>query len=136
MQAVSHGAIPIVGVRRVLKRNATAGEILREAAPGSEIQLFGLLELREIAFQARAFGEQAEDSPLVKHVDVVFPDHVIDRAELAAVSDQRRRQACEAIAHQLTSGSGIASANPARKTGWAKPSGATSGAAPHSAPPA
>ena len=47
--------------------------------------------------------------------------------ELAAVADQQRRQAGEPVAHQLTSGSGMASAKPARKTGCANPSGATSG---------
>src|SRR5262249_24081156 len=45
------------------------------------------------------FGQKAEDAPLVEHVDVVFPDHVVDGAELTAVADQRGRQTGEAIAH-------------------------------------
>src|ERR1039458_2986914 len=47
VQAVAHGAIPISRIRRVLKWYAAAGEILREATPGSEVQLLGALELRE-----------------------------------------------------------------------------------------
>src|SRR5690348_7201131 len=64
---------------------------------------------------------------------MVLPDHVIDGTELASVTDQQRGQTCEAIAHQWTSGSGIDSAKPARKTGCANPSGATLGAEPSGA---
>ena len=42
------GAIPVSRVGRVLERNAAAGEVLREAAPGGEIQLLGVLELRQV----------------------------------------------------------------------------------------
>ena len=136
VQALARRAIPIRGVGGILERHAAAGEILREAAPTGEIQLLGVLELREIAFQARTFGQQAEDAPLVEHVDVVLPDHVVDGAEFAAVTDQQRGQACEAIAHQCTSGSRMESAKPARKTGCAKPSGATSAAEPRGTPSA
>jgi len=115
---------------RVFEGDAPAREVLREAAPGGEVQLVGRLQLRQVTVQARSLGQQAEDPPLVEHVDVVLPDHVIDRAQLAAVSDQQRRQTCEAVSHQLTSGSGTETAKPARNTGCGKPSGATSGALP------
>jgi hypothetical protein len=133
MQALAGGAVPIGRISRVLERDAAAGEVLREAAPGSELELVGGLELGQVAVQARSFGEQAEDAPLVEHVDVVLPDHVIDGAQLAAVPDQQRRQTCEAVSHQLTSGSGMETAKPARNTGCGKPPGATSGAAPRGA---
>src|ERR1019366_8287176 len=103
---------------------------LRESAPRCEVQLLGVLELRQIIVESRPFGQQAENTPLVEHVDMVLPDHVVDRAKPAAVSDQQRGQACDAIAHHLTSGSGMVSANPARNTGCAKPSGATLAADP------
>ena len=90
VQALARGAVPVGGIGGVFEGDAAAGEILREAAPGGEIQLLGVLELGEVAFQARALGQQAEDAPLVEHVDVVFPDHVVDGAQLAAVADQQR----------------------------------------------
>src|ERR1019366_908615 len=61
VEAVAHGAIPVRGISRGLKWNAAAGEILREPAPGSEVQLLGALELREVTLQARPLGQQAED---------------------------------------------------------------------------
>src|ERR1039458_750535 len=115
---------------------SAAGEILRETTPGGEIQFLGVLELGEVAVQPRTLGQQAEDSPLIEHVDLVFPDHIVDGGQFTAVTDQQRGKACEAVAHQCTSGSGMASANPARNTGWAKPSGATSAAAPSGTPSA
>ena len=73
------------------------------------------LELREIAIQARALGQQLEDAPLVEHIDLVLPDHVVDGGKLAAVADQHRRQAREAVSHGVACpGIGIASAKPAR----------------------
>ena len=136
VQAVARRAIPIRGVGGVFEGDAAAGEILREASPGGEIQLLGVLQLREVAVQPRTFGQQAEDPPLVEHVDLVLPDHVVDGRQLAAVTDQQRGKACEAVSHQCTSGSGMASANPARNTGCANPSGATSAAAPSGTPSA
>ena len=117
--------------RRHFERNAAAGEILREAAPGGEVELIGPLELRQVAFQARAFRQQAEDAPLVEHVDLILPDHVVNGGKLPAIADQQRSQAGDTVSHQAAcSGMGTASANPDRKTGWGNPSGATSGAAP------
>ena len=133
VQAVARRAVPIGRIGGVLEGDAAAGEVLRKSAPGGEIQLLGVLELRQVVVQPRPLGQQAENAPLVEHVDVVLPDHVVDGAEPAAVSDQQRGQARDAIAHHLTSGSGMASANPARNTGWAKPSGATSAADPRGA---
>ena len=95
-------SLPVLRGAGMFERNAAAGVILREAAPGGEIQLVGFLQLREIAFQARSFGQQAEDAPLIEHVDVVFPHHVIDGGKPLAVADQRGRQAREAIVHGPT----------------------------------
>ncbi len=138
VQAFARGAVPVGRIRRALKGNAAAGEVLRKTAPTGEIQLLGGLELIEIAFQPRPLGQQAEDPPLVEHVDVVLPDHVIDGTQLASIADQQRRQTCETVTHQVwvlsPLGSGMESAKPARNTGWAKPSGATSAAAPRGAP--
>ena len=92
-------SFPILRRARVFERDAAAGVILREAAPGSEVQLFGFLQLGEITFQARTLGQQAEDAPLIENVDVVFPHHVVDGRESLAVADQRRRQASEAVFH-------------------------------------
>ena len=136
MQALAGRAIPIGGVSGVFEGDAAAGEILREASPSSEIQLLGVLELGKVAVQPRTLGQQAEDPPLIEYVDLVFPDHVVYGGQFAAVTDQQRRKACEAVAHQCTSGSGMASANPARNTGCANPSGATSAAAPSGTPSA
>ena len=88
-RGIARGAIPVGRICGVLERNAAVGEILREAAPGGEVELVGLLQLRQIAFETRPFGQQAEDAPLVEHVDVVFPDHVIDGARACG----RRRPA-------------------------------------------
>src|SRR5271157_5034754 len=117
VQALAHGAIPVGRIGGVFKGDAAAGEVLREPAPGSEIELIGGLELGEIAFQAGTLGQQPEDAPLVEDVDVILPDHVVDGAQLAAVSDEQGGQTCETVAHQLTSGSRTETANPARKTG-------------------
>ena len=84
----------------VLERDAAAGEILRESAPGSEVQLLGFLQLREIAVQARAFGKQSEDAPLIEHIDVILPDHVIDGREPLPVADQSGREARDAVFHK------------------------------------
>ena len=46
VQALARRAIPVRGVGGVFEGNAAAGEILREAAPGGEIQFLGVLELR------------------------------------------------------------------------------------------
>src|SRR5271167_3444563 len=54
--------------------DAASRIILREPAPGREIQLLGSLELAQVAFQARSFGEQPEDALLIENVHVVFPD--------------------------------------------------------------
>src|SRR5260370_19130426 len=136
MQVSPRGAIPIRGVRRIFERHPPAGEILPNPAPACEIQLFGVLELREVALQPRPRRQQAENAPLVEHIHVVLPDHVVDGAELAPVTDQQRGQACKAVAHQCTSGSRMESAKPARNTGCAKPSGATSAAEPRVTPSA
>ena len=102
----------------VFERNAAAGEVLRESSPGGEVQAFGFLQLRQISVEPRTFGQQPEDAPLIEHVDVILPHHVIDGRELLAVADQRGREAGEAIFHAAVlpgvSGIGIASANPAR----------------------
>src|SRR5580704_3491749 len=125
--------LPILRGARMFKRDAAAGVVLREAAPGSEIQLVGFLELREITFQARTFGQEPEDAPLVENIDVVLPDHVIDRREPLAVADQSGGQARQPIVHAATrQGMGMVTANPARYTGCGKPSGATLLAAPRS----
>ena len=92
-------SLPILRGTGVFKRDAAAGIVLREAAPGGEVELVGLFQLREITFQARAFGEQAEDAPLIENVDVVFPDHVVDGRKPLAIANQRGRQAGEAIVH-------------------------------------
>ena len=63
-----------------------AGEILGESSPRCEIQFRGLLELGEIAIEARPFGEQSKNTALVEHIHVVFPHHVIDGGKPAAVS--------------------------------------------------
>src|ERR1035437_7589131 len=136
VQALARRAIPIGGVSGVFEGDAAAGGILRETPPSGEIQLLGVLELGEVAVQSRTFGQQAEDPPLIEHVDLVFPDHIVDGGQFAAVTAKQRGKACEAVAHQCTSGSGMASANPARNTGCANPSGATSGAAPSGTPSA
>src|ERR1039458_759547 len=60
--------------------------------------------------------------------------HALLSEEVGPITDQQRRKACEAVAHQCTSGSGMARANPARNTGCANPSGATSAAAPSGTP--
>src|SRR5260370_27743689 len=114
----------------MLKRNAAVGEVLRESAPRREIQLVGLLQLRKITFQARTLGEQPEDAALVEHADVVFPHHVVDSRQLLAVAHQDGRETSEAISHDGACGIGIATAKPARYTGWGNPSGATSAAEP------
>ncbi len=94
--------LPILRRARMLERNATPGVILREAAPGCEIQLVGFLQLRQIAFQARTLGEQPEDAPLIEDIDVVLPHHVVDGRQLLAVADQRGSEAGEAIFHAAT----------------------------------
>jgi hypothetical protein len=114
MQAVAGRPVPIGGIGGVLEGDAAPGEVLRESAPGGEIQLFGRFELIQVAFETRSLGQQPENAPLVEHVHMILPDHVIDGAELFAVADQQRGQAGEAVAHQRTSGRGIESANPAR----------------------
>ena len=99
----------------MFERQTAAGEILGESAPRGEVQLVGFLELREVAFQARALGQQAENAALVEDVDVILPHHVIDGRQLLAVADQRGSQACDAILHAGTfSGTGSESAKPAR----------------------
>jgi hypothetical protein len=52
VQTIAGGAIPICGIGGVFERNAAAGEILREASPGGEIELIGPLELRQAGFCA------------------------------------------------------------------------------------
>ena len=47
------GAFPDRNRAGMLEGNPPAGEVLREAAPGREIQLVGGLELRQVSFQAR-----------------------------------------------------------------------------------
>src|SRR5262249_21658162 len=133
VQALACRAVPVVRIRRVLERNAPSRKILRKPTPRREVQLVGFLELRQVTFQARTLRQQPEDPPLVEAVNRILPDHVVDGAQLAAVTDQQRRKACEAISHHPASGSGTETANPARKTGCGKPSGATSGAAPRGA---
>ncbi len=67
-------------------------EVLRKAAPRGEIELGGFAQLDQITFQARAAREQLEDAVLVENVDLVFPDHVIDGREFAAIADEHGRQ--------------------------------------------
>src|ERR1700733_13658523 len=69
---------PILRGAGMFKRYAASSVILRKAAPRSEVELVRLLQLRKVTFQARTFREQAEDAPLIQHVDVVFPHHVVD----------------------------------------------------------
>src|ERR1039457_3582383 len=137
VQALAAGAIPIGGIGRRFERDAAAREVLREPAPGGEIQLIGALQLRQVAIQARPLRQKAEDAPLVEHVHLVLPDHVVDGRKLASVTNEQRRQTSQSISHAVTcAGSGIDKAKPARNTGCAKPSGATSGAAPRRVSPA
>src|SRR5262249_31901872 len=117
MQALAEGTIPIGRVRGVLKRNPPVGKVLRESAPRSEIQLFRLLQLRQVSFEPRPFSQQAEDSPLVENVYLVLPDHIVDGRQFTAVAHECGSEAGKAVSHQLTScGRGMASAKPARKT--------------------
>src|SRR6185369_9251570 len=99
-----------------------------------EVEAVCLFQLREVSVQARTLCEQFENAALIEDVDVVLPDHVIDGRESLSVADQSRRKAGKAIVHdclpEMDSGMGTASANPARYTGCAKFSGATSLAAP------
>src|SRR5262245_14448114 len=72
---------------------------------------------------------------------MILPDHVIDRRELLPIAHQCRSQACHVILHEanlagMFNGTGRASSNPARYTGCAKFSGATSGAVPRNSPEA
>src|SRR4051794_26645098 len=98
----------------MLEGNAPIGEILRKSSPGCEVELIGLLELCQVAFEPRSFGKQPENAPLVEHADVVLPDHVIDRRELRAVADQDGRETSEPVSHEAACGMGIATAQPAR----------------------
>ncbi len=99
----------------MFERNAAAGIVLRETAPGGEVELVGSLQLREITFQTRTFGEQTKDAPLIENVDMIFPHHVVDGGKPLAVADQRGRQAGQTIIHAATrQGIGMVTANPAR----------------------
>src|SRR5262249_37109485 len=116
----------------MLKRNAPAGEILRKAAPGREIELVGFLKLAEIGVQPRSLCQQFENAPLIEHVHMILPDHVVDRRQPLAVPDQHGSQTCQPISHEVAalSGTGSASATPDRNTGCGNPSGATFTAVP------
>ena len=114
VQAVASGAIPVGGAGGVFEWNAAAGKVLRETAPACEVQLLGVLELVQVAFQTRPFGEQPEDAPLVEDVDVVLPDHVVDGRQLFAIAHQDGRQTSEPVSHEGACGIGIATAKPAR----------------------
>src|SRR5260370_19952907 len=83
----------------MLERDAELGVIWCEAAPGCDVGLVGLLQLGEIAFEAWSFGEEPEEAVLVEDVDLVAPDHVIDGREFAAIADEGRGQACDAVFH-------------------------------------
>ena len=72
------GPLPILRRAGMLEWNAAPGVVLRKAAPRGEVELVGLLQLREIAFQTRTFGQQPKNAPLIQNVDVILPHHIVD----------------------------------------------------------
>jgi hypothetical protein len=72
---------------------------LGEAAPGGEVEFLGFAELEQVAVEARAFGEELENAPLIEDVDLVFPDHVIDGREAIAVAHERGGEDGEVVRH-------------------------------------
>ncbi len=91
----------------MLKRNATSRVVLRETAPGGEIELGGLLDLREIAVEAGTAGQKFEDARLVEDVDLIAPDHVIDGRQFVAVSHQRGGETGHAVGGDGAAGRGL-----------------------------
>src|SRR6476661_3416627 len=118
MQAFYSRLFPVRRETRVLERNAAIGEVLRKTAPGSKIELLCTLDLLQIIFQPRALGEQPEDASLIKNVDLVFPNHVIDRREFLPIADEGRSQSSESILHECNrQGTSTETAKPVRYTG-------------------
>src|SRR5215471_12929463 len=103
---------------RMLERDAASGEVLRKAAPRSEVELVGLLQLRQIPLQAWAFGKQLEDAALIQHVDVIAPDHVIDGCEFLPIAHQRRRETSDAVFHATASLAGSTFRGIGTATAW------------------
>ena len=83
----------------MFERDAALGVILCESTPGGEVELLRFAKLTQIAFQTRSLRKQPEDPVLIEDVDLVFPDHVVDRRQLVAIADQERCQTCYAIFH-------------------------------------
>src|SRR5947209_4363686 len=67
--------------RRVsmLERNASLREVLCKAAPRGEVQLGGFPQLAEVTLKARTSGQQFENPVLIEYIDLILPDHVVDR---------------------------------------------------------
>src|SRR5262249_55209584 len=83
----------------MFERDAPSGEVLSEASPGGEVELFGLLELGQVAIQTRPSGQQPEDAALVEDVHMVFPHHVINRGKPLAVTNQGWGQTGDPVSH-------------------------------------
>ena len=94
----------------MFKRNSPAGIVLREPTPRRKVEFLGALQLRQIALQPRTLGQQPEDAVLVQNVDMILPDHIIDRGKPLPIADQRGRQARDAILHAVLAFSGSATA--------------------------
>ena len=86
----------------MLKRDTAFSVTLCKPTPGGEIELVRLFELRQIAFKARALGEEPKDTALVQHADMILPDHVVDCGEPRAVADQDWCETGKPVFHGAT----------------------------------
>src|SRR5437870_2665232 len=112
------GLFPNAGRTGMLEADAASGEILGETAPRCEVEPVGLLDLREVTFQARTLCEQSKNALLVEDVDLILPHHVVDGRKALAVANEQGSQNCELVVHDCTlHGIGIESAAPDRYTG-------------------
>ena len=77
--------------------------------------------LREVRLKTRTLRQHREDAALVENVDLILPDHVVDRRETIPVTHQCRSQTRDPVLQDAASceaGSGMATAKPARIRGF------------------
>src|SRR6478752_807301 len=98
-QQLRRSGIPDIAQFGAFKRDTALRKILCKAAPGGEVELCGAPQLRKISVEPGASREQFEDSILIENVDLIFPDHVVDRRKLTAIAHEQRSEGGDFIFH-------------------------------------